>query len=123
MSTAYLRPDTRAGARAPRYTITDAQGLTLPGTADVYIKLAEARSAAKKLDLVLLEPPMNERHLEALLAYRKHYGAQWKKHLRTAWLRACEGLPADLKTYTGLLQQLRNNLGPQWLLNFTLPEA
>jgi hypothetical protein len=128
MNIAYLKPvahtevtKTTTRFRAA-YSITDEHGVPLIGTA-VYVKLAEARSAAKALDLTLLEPPMTPRHLEALLAYRKHYGAQWKKHLRTAWLRACEGLPADLRTFSGLLQQLRNDLGPQWLLNFTLPEA
>lgn len=37
----------------------------------------------------------------------------WKRDLRELWEKACAGHPDG-----GLLQQLRNNLGPRWLTAF-----
>lgn len=81
-----------------------------------------ARSWAKEREYVLLEPPMTDLHLQALLNWRRRYGKQWKKALRGAWSSHGEGVPVELKSDFAFLQQLYQPLGWQWLLNFTLPE-
>jgi hypothetical protein len=50
--------------------------------------------------------------LAAIVAYAKAHGRHWKRDLNDAWMRAAE---------PGLLQQMRNQFGPSWLVSFKLP--
>lgn len=56
-------------------------------------------------------------HIDALKAFKKHHGKQWRTRLgqywRDGWGRDTEGLPYDV----ALLQELRNTHGPTWLAN------
>jgi hypothetical protein len=53
--------------------------------------------------------------IEVLRAYAKEHGRTWKADLNRDWMtgKAC-----------GPLQQIRNQLGPSWLVRFSLkPQA
>lgn len=57
--------------------------------------------------------------LNALKAWAKLHGRNWKAPLRDAWMDG---------NYHGfddshLLQQVRNTFGPSWLVRFVLPKA
>lgn len=54
----------------------------------------------------------------AVLGFAEEHGRNWKSALSTCWMRA---------SYEGredghLLQQVRNQLGPSWLIRVTLAE-
>ncbi len=53
--------------------------------------------------------------LKALRDFAAIYGRCWKQELREAWM---SGDGRD----TGELRQLRNTLGPSWLISFRFPE-
>lgn len=58
---------------------------------------------------------MNRPTLEqtaALLEFAKQHGPNWKEDLAAGWQRAA---------YPGPLQQVRNQLGPEWLEGYQLP--
>jgi hypothetical protein len=50
----------------------------------------------------------------ALRAYAAAHGRTWKAQLRAEWMDACQGIP-DLEQQA-LLQQVRNQFGPRWLM-------
>lgn len=52
--------------------------------------------------------------IAALLRYRKLHGRTWKQALRDDWMNAMEGSLASFDD-AGLLQQVRNTFGPNWL--------
>ena len=56
--------------------------------------------------------------LTALRDYAARYGRTWKAALRHEWMNACQGI-SDLNQQA-LLQQVRNTLGPSWLVSFRL---
>jgi hypothetical protein len=52
----------------------------------------------------------------AVAAFAKAHGRTWKSKLNEAW---CNG--RDAREVDGqLLRQVRNNLGPTWLVNYRL---
>lgn len=51
---------------------------------------------------------------EALKAYAAAHGRTWKAALRYEWMDACQGI-SDLDQQA-LLQQVRNQFGPGWLM-------
>lgn len=59
----------------------------------------------------------NEEQLDALRTFAKRHGRQWKSALVNAWAAG-----SDASEPNGhLLRQLRNRLGPEWLVGFRLP--
>ncbi len=54
--------------------------------------------------------------VEALKAWAAIYGRNWKSALRDAWMNGNYNGFAD----SHLLQQVRNNFGPSWLVRFVL---
>jgi hypothetical protein len=63
----------------------------------------------------------NDEQLEALKAWKKRYGKDWKTELNIAWQFANYG--SEFRDQSHLLQQLRNKGGPTWLSKFKLDEA
>lgn len=55
----------------------------------------------------------------ALVTFAEREGPQWKTKLHMNWMMAA--YPDDPKT-GHLLQQVRNQLGPEWLERVTLPQ-
>lgn len=54
--------------------------------------------------------------LEAIKAFAKKHGRSWKQELNDAWMDG-----SDAQEPNGhLLRQVRNNLGPRWLIKFKL---
>lgn len=62
------------------------------------------------------EDPTPEQ-LAALSRFAKRVGADWKGRLSAAWTSGKDATMPD----GHLLRQLRNRLGPEWLMSFTLP--
>ncbi len=59
---------------------------------------------------------INEEQLAAIQAFAKKYGEHWKEALNIQW---CNG--KDTNEPDGhLLRQIRNNFGPDWLIEFNL---
>lgn len=57
---------------------------------------------------------LSEKQRTAVIAFRDTYGRYWKSKLRECWMKAeyPRGLPED---HAALLQQVRNQFGPEWL--------
>ena len=55
----------------------------------------------------------------ALIRFAATHGRTWKSQLNDMWMIAAYGGHPD----THLLQQVRNQLGPSWLVNYKLPKA
>ncbi len=58
----------------------------------------------------------NEAQLEAIRAFAKRHGDDWKEVLNTAWVNGRDTNEPD----GHLLRQVRNNFGPSWLIKFKL---
>lgn len=57
--------------------------------------------------------PQTSEQIEALKAYAREHGRYWKSALQDDWLSAnCQGP----------LRELRNTLGPSWLVRYRLPK-
>ena len=56
---------------------------------------------------------LSDEQLEALSAYARQLGKNWKEHLLTDWMNA--GEKTRFKGEWAYLQQIRNKLGPSWL--------
>lgn len=61
----------------------------------------------------------SEEQLAALVAYAKAHGRKWKSQLNHAWMTGQYGMSDDSMN----LQQVRNTLGPTWLIRFRLPSG
>lgn len=59
-----------------------------------------------------------QEQLDALRAYAASHGRYWKSRLRDAWITGEYGGFHQ----SNFLQQVRNNLGPSWLVRFRLPK-
>lgn len=57
-----------------------------------------------------------QEQLTALRAFAQREGRNWKEALRDAWMTGRYPHHAQ----SGYLQQVRNQLGPRWLMNFKL---
>ena len=55
----------------------------------------------------------------ALKAYAKQHGRLWKGELRNAWMTGVYDRATIEREHDGLLQQVRNTLGPSWLITYT----
>lgn len=55
-----------------------------------------------------------EAQMAALRKYAAQHGRTWKSQLQTDWMYSRAGAE---------LQQVRNTLGPSWLVRFKLPNA
>lgn len=61
-------------------------------------------------------PELTDEQREVIEAFAHKYGREWKEVLRNAWFNG-----KDIAEHNGhLLRQVRNNLGPRWLLKFNL---
>lgn len=54
--------------------------------------------------------------LEVLKAFAAKYGRTWKAVLRDAWITGRD----EREPNSALLRQVRNQLGPRWLVSFRL---
>lgn len=65
-------------------------------------------------------PVPTPEQLEALRAYALEKGRNWKRKLRADWLHAAAQIGG---VHSPLLQQIRNDFGPEWLnaFQFTPP--
>ncbi len=61
---------------------------------------------------------LTDEQMDALQQWAHRYGRNWKTHLRDAWMTGNYG-GFEASNY---LQQVRNNLGPSWLVRFRLPK-
>lgn len=59
--------------------------------------------------------PINREQKDALMAFREAHGAEWKDKLGVMWMKA--SYPGVPKANAPLLQQVRNEQGPEWLHN------
>lgn len=59
--------------------------------------------------------PITQAQKEALMAFREGHGAEWKEKLGSMWMKA--SYPGVAKAHAPLLQQVRNQQGPEWLHN------
>ena len=57
---------------------------------------------------------LNAKEAAVVAQYAEAHGRTWKENLRHAWMDASE---------PGILQALRNELGPRWLNGYRLPDA
>lgn len=82
-----------------------------------HVPLDSFEAQEKREAAVLEQTEPTREQLVALWAWQSAMGKQWRSKLLTAWEHAGAGFPA----YTPALQQLRNALGPTWLVRFKLP--
>lgn len=64
------------------------------------------------------KPEPTAEQLCALKLYAAENGPVWKSKLAIDWLYSRARVKGE---HSPLLQQLRNQLGPSWLVNFQLP--
>ncbi len=65
---------------------------------------------------------MNEQQLTAIRTFARVNGRTWKAALRDAWMTGnYRDYGVDFDD-AGYLQQLRNTLGPAWLVRYRLPQ-
>jgi len=64
-------------------------------------------------DVVEPKPTPSPEQLAALGAFREKYGRNWKSKLQESWMSG--NYPSSMNNNAGLLQQVRNQLGPVWL--------
>ncbi len=65
--------------------------------------------------------PITAEELEALQAFRAEYGREWKQYLQAAWLSyAYKGRHMGGRD-SGILRNIRNNRGCEWLQKLKLP--
>jgi hypothetical protein len=62
-----------------------------------------------------MKPTLTTEMELALVEFAAKYGRTWKQTLRDAWMSG-NGLDA------GLLRQVRNTMGPSWLIGYKLPK-
>lgn len=67
------------------------------------------------------KPAPNAEQLGAIQRFAARKGRDWKHSLNACWLRA--SYPGAPDGDAALLQQVRNALGPSWLVGFRLPPA
>ena len=60
---------------------------------------------------------LTEQQLTALKQFANSRGRAWKSKLLDCWVQSHYGFADD----SASLQQVRNNLGPSWLMKFKLP--
>ena len=60
---------------------------------------------------------LTEQQLTALKRFANSRGRTWKSKLLDCWMASHYGFADD----SANLQQLRDNLGPSWLMKFKLP--
>lgn len=60
---------------------------------------------------------LTQEQIAAIELFARVHGRRWKSHLLRVWESGHYGF-ADR---SDLLQQVRNNLGPSWLIKFRLP--
>lgn len=65
---------------------------------------------------------LEQDELDALKAFAKEYGREWKQYLMAAWgSYAYKGRHMGGQD-TGTLRGIRNEFGHEWLMNFRLPK-
>lgn len=85
----------------------------------VYVLTADGRAA---LGNATKSPQPTGVQIAALAAYAAEAGPEWKEELALDWMRGGTAI-ASLQERWHLLQQVRNQLGPQWLGTFDLQAA
>lgn len=58
---------------------------------------------------------------DALDAFRAKNGFRWKSRLRECWMKS--NYPGMTMNQSASLQQIRNNLGPEWLVKYQSPDS
>ena len=86
--------------------------LGLSQTGRIAVSDPKPRQAAPEQEVAL---PITREQKEALMAYRESKGAEWKEKLSADWAKA--SYPGVSKAHAPLLQQVRNQQGPEWLSN------
>jgi len=79
---------------------------------DAYVQACEALGRTPK-GLPRAEPTFEQ--VTAVIAYAKEKGKDWKAKLNADWLRAAAMIKGR---HSPLLQQVRNQFGPEWLAKF-----
>jgi hypothetical protein len=64
---------------------------------------------------------LTKEQFEAIVAWANIYGRTWKRELSLAWFNGDYGY--GNREISGYLQQIRNDLGPEWLVKFNLKKA
>ena len=75
-------------------------------------KPKQVQEAAPEQEVAL---PITREQKDALMAFREGHGTEWKEKLGAMWMKA--NYPGVPKANAPLLQQLRNQQGPEWLHN------
>ena len=64
---------------------------------------------------ILSQPPgISAEQIAALFCAKERLGRNWKQHVADAWFHG-NYVSHDLEDLAGLLQEVRNELGPSWL--------
>lgn len=71
-----------------------------------------------ELEVVQMINKLTDEQVDALLQWAHRNGRTWKSSLRDAWMTGDYGGFED----ANFLQQVRNNLGPAWLVRYRLPK-
>lgn len=97
-------PEARAAFWKP-FAHLDGREMIAAGSAELHRRIA-ARELAGGQQLTAEE-------LDAIRAFAARHGRYWKAELRNQWMKA---------SARPILHNLRNRLGPSWLVSFRLPE-
>lgn len=65
---------------------------------------------------------LSPEELKALQEFAAEYGREWKEYLFAAWLSYSYKGRHMGGADTGILRQIRNEFGNEWLHNFKLPK-
>lgn len=66
--------------------------------------------------------PISAEQEALLIRLAKEFGRSYKSKIQAAWLNGNYGRLYLDYSEASLLQQLRNNQGPEWLAKYQLPE-
>jgi len=75
--------------------------------------------ATKEARQVMKDQPTQEQ-LKALREFASRNGRNWKSALNAKWMNGAYDWDVD---DSASLQQIRNNLGPSWLITYKLPKG
>lgn len=75
--------------------------------------------ASKRVTLEEQTKSLTPEQREALLQYAEENGHAWKQKLNLDWMHSAARVRGE---HSGYLQQVRNQLGPEWLSRVTLEQ-
>jgi hypothetical protein len=65
----------------------------------------------------------NAQQIQALKLFAAAHGRNWKSALRNLWMNGAYNYAVLGGADSACLQQIRNELGPSWLVRFSLSKA